>query len=281
MVPPMMRHGGARKGGWLVGSLLVSTIGAACGDDEGNGEDGVVTADEVREFYGLVPGTCLVYGFGTNNALTATVFVDESDPNAYPGRDEVVWELVAANSGTIRRFLEPQDGGRVVMIQDESRPGGDLVTRVYAGDDGVEPLFAQFRRAAGETLDFAGSTFRTQNARPSFTIEADGGRNEDPPIEDHRWEVVEEDVDVGLEPPYDTTFQLSYRIEREQTQGNAQFNFVPNVGFVRIQDFTPEFGGTARPGGGNLPNVFLLRDARVCMNDGTCEGDPPECPAVP
>ena len=156
------------------------------------------------------------------------------------------------------------------------------MTRVYAGDGGVEPLFAQLRRAAGDTLDFAGTVFRTQNAQPVFTIEADGSRNEDPPIEDHRWEVAGEDVPSGLEPPYDSTFQLNYRIERDQTQGSAQFNFVPNVGFVRIQDFPPSFGGTASPGSGNLPNVFLLRDARVCSNDGTCEGgDPPECPAVP
>lgn len=271
MVPPMMRHGGARRGSWLVGSLLVGTLGAACGDDGGNGDGNVVTADQVREFYGLVPGTCLAYEYG--DELPATVAIEEAPANVFPGRDAVRWVLTAGSEGDIVRYLEAQDGGRVVMLREELRPGGDLVTRVYAGEGGVEPLFAQLRTAAGGTLDFAGSTFRTQNAQPVFVVEADGTRNDDPPLEDHRWDVADEGVDVGLEPPYDSTFQLNYRIERNETQGTAQFNFVPDVGFVRIQDFTPGFGGTASPGGGNLPNVFLLRAARICSVDGTCEGD--------
>lgn len=263
----------------MVGSLLTGVISAACGDDAENGEGPVVSAADVQAFYGLVPGTCLVYEYG--NGLTATAVVEPSPANVFPDRDEVRWVLTAGAEGDIVRYLEPQAGGRLVMLREEMRPGGDLVTRVYAGEGGKEPVFADLRPAGGDTLTFAGSVFRTQDARPSFVVVTGGGTDEDPPLEDHRWEVVDEDADIGLDPPYDVTTQLTYRIERSEELGTAQFNFVPGVGFVGIQDFTPAFGGTASPGGGNLPNVFELRDARICRGDGTCEGDPPECPAAP
>lgn len=251
----------------MVGSL----VAAACGDDD-SGDGSTLTAERVATYYGLVPGTCLVYSFGANQSETAVVTIEEPEDRIYPGRADVIWRLVAPNFGDLVRYLEPRADGTIVLLHDESRPGGELVTRIYAGDGGVEPLFARLRPASGDTLDFAGTEFRTSNAKPSETIEADGTRNEDPPVEEHIWNVINEGVSIGLDPPYDQTFELTYRIAREQVTDTARINFVPDVGFVRLQDFTTAFGGTG--------NVYTLSDARICDVDGTCDGSPAACPAL-
>lgn len=268
MVPPMMRNQGARWGQLvLVGSLLT----AACGDDEGNGA-AAVTADEVRTFYGLWPGTCLVYGFD-DQAQTAVMAIEASPPTFFQDRDEVIWDLSSGNFQPHRRYLEARDGGEVRLLLEQSRPNGQLVTRTYAGPGGVEPLFADLRRGAGDTLDFAGSSFRTGNAKPSETINPDSSVDDDPPVEVHEWIVGNRGVSVGTEPPLDDTIQMTYSVERENVSDFSTWNFVPNLGFVQIQDFSVEFGGTGE--------VFVLSDYQICNQDGSCEGERPErCPPL-
>jgi len=262
MVPPMMRIERARAGRLvLVGSLLLG----ACGDDDGGGGGTPVTAAEGREFYGLVPGTCLVYGFGNQQSQTATMLISEADSVRFPD-GTVIWELTV--SVPYRRYLRARDTGEVVLLREESRPEGELVQRDYTGEGAVPPLFARLRRA-GDEVDFASNDFRTQTARPNSVTLPDGTTDDDPPIADHRWQVLREGVAVGEGPFLESTTEMTYRIERENVSGTATWNFVPNVGFVAFQDFEQSFGGTG--------NVYLLRDARVCSEDGSCEGSPPEC----
>jgi len=255
----------------IVGSLLGFGV-VACGDDGDEGGGSTLSASEVAAFYGLVPGTCLVYEFGAGGAQTAFVTIEEPEDRIIPGRNDLIWRLVAPGAtGDIVRYLEAGSDGRIRLLREESRPGGVLETRLFFEEGGVEPIFAQFRRAAGDTLAFAGSEFRTSSARPTEIV-SEGTTDEDPPLEQHVWNVTDDDVSVGLEPDFDSTFQLSYRITRNEEPGASVWNFVPQVGFVRFQDFTEAFGGTG--------NVYLLSESRICQPDGTCEGSPSRCPAL-
>ncbi len=257
MVPAMNRRGCAALAVALWGNLMW----VGCGDDSDGGSN-PVTAAEARDYYGLTPGTCIVYSRNFSDVLKASVEVTLPPENLFPGRDVRQWELntIGSSDLAIRRWFEVV-GGEVRMIRDQV--GTTTDNRFRRDYEDAPPLWAVIQRQTADELEFQGNRF-TVTTTPTRVVGPDG-EEDDGTVEVHTWDLTDDDVDFeGM-----STFAFQYLLERDNDQDSSAYNFVPFIGFVRIDDFGEDFGGTGAE--------FRMIDSRVCSESGSCEGNPSEC----
>ncbi len=235
-------------------------LAAACGDSGEAPPQKTVTAAEVRDLYGMNPGSC--YQYRLPSSALATVTLEENDGIAISGYKVIKRSYVAPGSSLAEEEYYDFD----------TKPGEVRLLREVRGFNAAERSTKSYVEYRAE-LDREGTVgpgvlvfdveYDRQNTlvvkpAPYTTattpIVSAGGNTMSVEAETHEWSRLGEEQVMTPEGMVTAT---TYNYQRPGAE-NARFALVPGFGFARIQDFN------------NVAHQICA--ARVCKADGSCTG---------
>ncbi|MCB9654541.1 MAG: hypothetical protein H6729_10485 [Deltaproteobacteria bacterium] len=238
-----------------------SSLVAGCASLDPPPEAEVPTAAEVRNFFGLLPGSAWRYRRATGG--TALVHVTGPDAASIAGKSAYVRRVRLQESDTTEEawFFDGDSEGTLRILRmtevDAGADGLTLVTRRFEHDPIPEVAKLTYNADDGAPMINAGARLDTVSIAKLCTEQCTDGETET-----HRWSVLnpgEALLPEGFEGYGSATVRMSYQRMGDHPV-SATFEFVPGFGLVRFSDFS----GTD----------YLLCAAYVCpQEDAGCLGD--------
>lgn len=231
---------------------LAALTGGACGDEAQPPELLLPTADEVRAFAGLGPGSCIRYQ-RDQTRLEAVVEVSGPNDRVLPGRTVYRWSFRKTTAGSLpdlEWLLEPQDDGELRLARIETFVNGDRQVKTYPPDS--EPLLLRLEYGSEGTPSLGlNARFEVQTT-PEVTLGT--------PEPERHLVIVQDQRDVFVPGPEGSApgFQLRYEQDIGTAEANTVYRLAVGRGFTYIQE---------QPG-----ETFSACDWRICDLSGTCTG---------
>jgi hypothetical protein len=222
---------------------------AACGSDPPP-VDPTPTAAQVRDFWGLNPGSCWVYRYRPSGQVTdifASVSISGPDTVRISGKTVYVLTYQPAASQASEYVLDVDSTpGEIRLARTSEGSGAMRVTTTYLAEP--RPLWAAF------DLDAASSTLKLNDSRFTTSATPEGGGA----AIDHQWVVLNEmDTAAVAGGMAQTAIKLSYTRSDAAT---SNWWLVPGYGMARFTD--------------NASLDHQVCASRVCDAANNCTGAP-------
>lgn len=240
----------------VASSLLL--LGTAC---SGGGRTEVETpnSQEVRDFYGLNPGSCITYDIPARNISGR---VDITGPNMISIAGQTVFDqkliLQSAERPFARQFKTDEEG-EVRLLRSSTGAGREEITSRYEAV--AAPVFLRLRydRAGAVELE-PGAKFEVETTPERCGQMINNGEScETGMPERHVWQVFENTKTVATPDGDMEAVELLYRRTIGSETDEARYQLVPGRGIVGFTDFS-----------GDIFNVCAWK---ICAADGTCDSD--------